>query len=123
MKAKNWIAIGAFVGATSVLLGAFGAHILKSRIGYEQLEIWHTGTLYQALHAGALVLFGLFRSERGTRDFAGWSFFLGSTIFAGTLYGLALGGPTWLGAITPLGGVGMIAGWIDFAIQALASRD
>jgi len=119
MKA-NWIAIGAASGALAVLLGAFGAHGLKSRVTAGDLEIWHTGVQYHALHAIALVLFGLFQERRATSAGPGWSFFLGSFVFSGTLYGIVLGGPRWLGAITPFGGVALIGAWVWFA--ALAAR-
>jgi uncharacterized membrane protein YgdD (TMEM256/DUF423 family) len=113
----NWISIGAALGALAVILGAFGAHGLKERIDADALEVWKTGVLYHALHALALVLYGLFARDRGGR-IAGWCFVLGIAIFSGTLYGLALGGPRWLGAITPVGGVLLIVGWISFAVEA-----
>lgn len=118
MSGNRWIAIGALSGAIAVGLGAFGAHGLKERLTPEMLEIWKTAVLYQALHAPALILFGLFRERAGARDFAGWCFLLGSVLFSFTLYGLALGGEKWLGAITPFGGVLLIVGWLDFAVQA-----
>jgi uncharacterized membrane protein YgdD (TMEM256/DUF423 family) len=115
----NWIAVGALSGALAVVLGAFGAHALKSRVGPDELDIWKTAVLYQATHALALVLFGLFRQRRVASAAPGWCFLAGSAIFSGTLYGLALGGPRILGAITPIGGVLFIAGWLAFAWQAL----
>ena len=118
----NWIAIGAGWGALAVLLGAFGAHGLKSRVSPADLEIWHTGVQYHALHAIALVLFGLFQERRATNSCPGWVFFLGSFIFSGTLYGIVLGGPRWLGAITPFGGVALIVAWVWFAVLAVRGR-
>jgi uncharacterized membrane protein YgdD (TMEM256/DUF423 family) len=118
----NWIAIGALSGALAVVLGAFGAHALKSRVGPDELEIWKTAVQYQATHALALVFFGLFRERRATSATPGWCFLTGSAIFSGTLYGLALGGPRVLGAVTPIGGVLFIAGWILFAVQALRAQ-
>jgi uncharacterized membrane protein YgdD (TMEM256/DUF423 family) len=115
----NWIAIGCASGALAVISGAFGAHALRDRIGPEALEIWKTGVLYQAIHAVALVLFGLFRERASSGAAPGWCFLAGSAIFSGTLYGLALGGPRFLGAVTPIGGVLFIAGWIAFAWQAM----
>jgi len=118
---SRWIAIGAFSGAVAVLLGAFGAHGLKDLVSPQDLEIWKTGVLYHALHSIALVLFGLFQERRGTSSAPGLLFLIGILVFGGTLYGLGLGGPRWLGAITPLGGLAFIAGWILFGVQALRS--
>lgn len=113
---RNWIAIGAVSTAVAVVCGAFGAHALKGRITPEDLSIWQTGVLYHLMHAPALVLYGMF--TRGGRHAAGWCLFTGSVVFSGTLYGLALGGPRWLGAITPIGGVLLIVGWLAFAWEA-----
>ena len=114
--ARNWISIGATSAALAVVCGAFGAHALKQRLAPEDLAIWQTGVLYHLVHAPALVLYGLF--ARGGRHVAGWCFLAGSVVFSGTLYGLALGGPRWLGAITPIGGALLIAGWLAFAWEA-----
>ena len=114
----NWIAIGCASGALAVVLGAFGAHALKERVGADELEIWKTAVQYQMLHALALVLFGLFRERRASSAAPGWCFAVGSAIFSGTLYAIVLGGPRVLGAVTPVGGVLMIGGWILFALQA-----
>ena len=122
MTPRTWIAIGAFSGALTVLLGAFGAHGLKDTAPPEDLAIWQTAVHYQGLHAVALILFGLFARRAGARAFAGWAFLLGALIFSGTLYGMVLGGPRWLGAITPIGGVAMIAGWVAFGLAALGSE-
>jgi uncharacterized membrane protein YgdD (TMEM256/DUF423 family) len=104
VKPRDWIAVGAASGALTVALGAFGAHALKERLAAEDLEIWQTAVHYQGLHALALIAFGLAQQSRPMRGLSGWCFLLGSAIFAGTLYAIALGGPRWLGAITPLGG-------------------
>jgi uncharacterized membrane protein YgdD (TMEM256/DUF423 family) len=117
-----WIAVGAASGALTVALGAFGAHALKARLAPEDLEIWQTAVHYQGLHALALVLFGIAQQVRPARCIGGWCFLVGSAIFAGTLYGLALGGPRWLGAITPLGGALLILGWLAFAWSAARAR-
>lgn len=117
-----WIAIGASSAALAVALGAFGAHGLKERLSADELDIWKTGVLYQALHALALVLYGLFQERRACRGWPGAAFAIGSLVFCGTLYWIALGGPRGLGRITPLGGLAMIAGWIGFAVQAFRNR-
>ncbi|MCY2959903.1 MAG: DUF423 domain-containing protein [Planctomycetota bacterium] len=113
---KNWVAIGALSAALAVVCGAFGAHGLKERVSPEDLAIWQTGVLYHLIHAPALVLYGMF--SRGGKQAAGWCFLAGTAIFSGTLYGMTLGGPRWLGAITPIGGVLLIAGWLAFAWEA-----
>ena len=124
---SKWISIGAFSAAIAVLLGAFGAHGLKAHVSEDDLEVWRTGVLYHTFHSIALVLFGLFQERRRTSSAPGVLFLIGIVIFGLTLYGIGLGGPGWLGAITPLGGLALVAGWILFGIQALrsgnASRD
>lgn len=118
MKGSRWVAVGAVSGALTVGLGAFGAHGLESRLSPEDLALWETAVQYQGLHALALVLVGLWRGQGGKGCAAGWGFLVGSAIFSGTLYAMALGGPRWLGAITPIGGTALIAGWIALAISA-----
>jgi uncharacterized membrane protein YgdD (TMEM256/DUF423 family) len=115
----NWIVVGAIWGFLGVALGAFGAHGLKARVGEQALGWWQTGAQYHLVHALALVATGLLRAQGGRGDAAGWAFLAGSLVFSGSLYVMALGGPRWLGAVTPLGGLGMLAGW---ALLALAAR-
>lgn len=116
---NGWIAAGAVLGGLAVVLGAFGAHALEGRLSPEQEGWWETGVLYHALHASALVLWGLDHARRRRSAAPGWCFLVGAAIFGGTLYGLALGGPRWLGAVTPIGGTLLIVGWGLFALQAL----
>ena len=121
MKA-DWIAIGAAWGGLAVIFGAFGAHALEARLAPADLGLWHTGVLYHALHAPALILFGLFAERRACAGWPGGSLLAGSLVFSGTLYAMALGAPRWLGAITPVGGLLLILGWLGFAILALRSK-
>ena len=114
----NWVAVGAVWGFLAVALGAFGAHGLRSRAGEQALAWWNTGAHYQLAHAVAIVLVGLLRLQTGRGDVAGWAFVLGSLVFSGTLYAMALGAPRWLGAVTPIGGLGMLAGWLALAFAA-----
>ena len=113
----NWIRMGALFGAFAIVTGAFGAHALQARLAPEDLDLWKTAVLYHALHASALVLYGLF-DRNGRGRVAGWSFALGIVIFSGTVYALALGAPKWFGAITPIGGGLLVLGWLAFAVNA-----
>ena len=119
---SSWIAIGAAWGALAIALGAFGAHGLRDRASAPDLEIWKTGVLYHALTALVLIAFGLYSELRGARSAPGLALFIGSVIFSGTLYAMVLGAPRWLGAVTPIGGVAMIGGWVLFASQAWRAR-
>ena len=112
---------GALLAGAAVILGAFGAHALKDRLSPEELAVWETAVQYQAWHALGLVLHGLSLSRttpgahRPGEAWPAWAFLFGIVLFSGSLYGLALGGPRWLGPITPLGGLAFIAGWGLFA--------
>jgi uncharacterized membrane protein YgdD (TMEM256/DUF423 family) len=108
-------AAGAILGGLAVLLGAFGAHALQSRIDVEALGWWHTAVEYQMWHALAVLALGLSGLRR--LRLPAWLFVAGSIIFSSTLYAMALGAPRWLGAITPLGGLAMIAGWLVLAAR------
>ena len=113
----NWMRIAAVVGFTGVTLGAFGAHGLESVLSVgERSEWWGTAVDYHMWHALALLGVGWMVERTGRGAAAGWCFLLGVTVFSGTLYGLGLGGPRWLGAITPLGGVLLLAGWASLGI-------
>jgi len=100
------IMISGLMGAIAITLGAFGAHGLKETFqkNPDALGWWNTATQYLLIHAVAV---GAIRSKRSIYL---WS--IGSLIFSSTLYFMALGGPKWLGAITPLGGILLIAGWV-----------
>jgi uncharacterized membrane protein YgdD (TMEM256/DUF423 family) len=115
------VATGAILGSLAVMLGAFGVHALKSRLGVQQLGWWQTGVQYQMWHALIVTALGL-SGARWAR-LPAWLFAGGALVFAGTLYAMALGGPRWLGAVTPLGGLSLIGGWVLLAWRALASRD
>lgn len=117
----NWIFLGALLGAVSVAAGAFGAHGLAARLDARSLELWETAARYLMYGALTMALVGLLGRMGAVRgiDGAGWCLFLGSLIFSGTVAILALGGPRWLGAITPIGGTLLIAGFLLFAWAAL----
>lgn len=115
-----WVRIGAALGALGVVLGAFGAHGLKSRItDAHLLEVWDTGAKYHLVHAVALVALG---SLVGAPRFTGWAWVVGIGLFSGSLYLMTLTGQLWLGAITPLGGVAFIAGWVWLAWVGAPAR-
>jgi uncharacterized membrane protein YgdD (TMEM256/DUF423 family) len=111
------VRLAALFGFVSVALGAFGAHALEARLTAEGMEWWHTATLYALPHAAAALAAGL--SDRGGYIARGGALLLiGGLIFSATLYAMALGAPRWLGAVTPLGGLGMLAGWALIALSA-----
>lgn len=112
----NWIGVAALNMALAVGLGAFGAHGLKAIANAEQMAWWHTATLYLLVHAVGLVIIGLMIRFNYATQATAWLLQLGIIIFAGSLYAMTLGAPRWFGAITPIGGVLMIAGWIWLAI-------
>lgn len=118
----NFLFLGSFNLMLVVILGAFGAHALKARVTAEQLAWWQTGVQYHAWHALGLLGIGLLllaQPALAPARTAGWLLQAGIVIFAGTLYAMTLGGPRWLGAITPVGGTLMIAGWAVLAWATL----
>ncbi len=114
----NWIGIAALNMALAVALGAFGAHGLKRIVDSQQLEWWHTATLYLFVHALGLLLIGIMIRLQLATQTSAWLIQVGILIFAGSLYAMTLGAPRWFGAITPIGGVLMIAGWLWLAVMA-----
>lgn len=121
---KIFFIIGAVSAAISVALGAFGAHGLRERLTPQLLEIFETGVRYEIYHAFAIlfVAFALTRWQSNLIPLAGWAFVLGTLMFSGSLYLLALTDTRWLGAITPLGGVAFIAGWILLVVGVWQSK-
>ncbi|MGQ0698011.1 MAG: DUF423 domain-containing protein [Panacagrimonas sp.] len=118
--AQSSALIGSVLGFFAVMLGAFGAHALKARLSDEMLTIWKTANEYHFYHALALLLVGLLAREARAPGL-NWSagFFLaGVLVFSGSLYLLALTGTRWLGAITPIGGLLFLAGWVALAWSA-----
>ncbi len=116
IQTGKYIQLAAFLGALAVFIGAFGAHGLESVLEkYGRSETFETAVKYQFYHSLAIllaaVLFQLY-PEKTLLKRSIWSFFMGILIFCGTLYTLALTGINWLGAITPLGGVAFILGWL-----------
>jgi uncharacterized membrane protein YgdD (TMEM256/DUF423 family) len=116
----NWLAIAAINLAAAVMLGAFGAHGLKARLSVEQLGWWHTATEYFFYHALGLLVIGALIRTIPTLDLRLPAGLLqvGILIFCGSLYAMALGAPRWFGAITPIGGLAFILGWLLLAWSA-----
>jgi uncharacterized membrane protein YgdD (TMEM256/DUF423 family) len=117
----------AFAGALSALVavaaGAFGAHALRARLTPDLLSVFETGARYQMYHALALLAAAWLVTVRPGSNapvWAGGLFLLGTVVFSGSLYALALTGQRWFGAITPVGGVAFLAGWGCLAWGALA---
>ncbi|EAW37285.1 DUF423 domain-containing protein [Lyngbya sp. PCC 8106] len=119
---RIFLPIAAILGGLSVMAGAFGAHALSGKISERAIEIFETGARYQMYHALALFLIAVLlrtsQSSQALMNIAGTAFIIGVAIFSGSLYALSLTGIKWLGAITPLGGVALIAGWGCLAIAA-----
>ncbi len=107
----------ASLGFASVALGAFGAHALADVLTPEARGWWDTATAYALAHAVAALAIAILGTPGWLRR-AGWCLALGAALFAATLYALALGAPRGLGAITPVGGVVMLAGWLLAAVSA-----
>jgi len=116
---RRALLLGAISAGIAVAAGAFGAHALKKRLDAEMLTVFETGARYHMY--GALAAMGLaLAAAHGLRtQGAGWMVIAGTSIFAGTLYALALSGVKVLGAITPLGGAAMIAAWIWVLVSAI----
>jgi uncharacterized membrane protein YgdD (TMEM256/DUF423 family) len=116
----GWLSGAGISGFLAVALGAFGAHGLQARLagaadGAKRLGWWETAAHYHLLHALALGLVAFVVARVPAARFAGMAFVLGTLLFAGSLYTMALGGPRWLGAVTPLGGLSLLAGWAILA--------
>jgi uncharacterized membrane protein YgdD (TMEM256/DUF423 family) len=122
--ARRFTVIGAVIGGTAVAVGAFGAHALETRIDAAALAVYETAARYQMYHGLALLVVGIMlRTATGPAlRWAGWFFTVGVVIFSGTLYGVAVLGIRWLGAVTPLGGVSLLLGWGALAWAALTDR-
>jgi uncharacterized membrane protein YgdD (TMEM256/DUF423 family) len=113
-----WLAAG-IDGFAAVVLGAFGAHALKDALGPQATDWWRTAVLYQGLHVAPLLALGLLPGPPRLARLAGIAFLAGTLLFSGSLYALALSGQRWLGAVTPLGGLALLAGWACLAALAL----
>ena len=114
MSQRGAMTVAAGLGFLAVALGAFGAHGLEKILeANDRVDTWETAVLYHFVHTLALLALAV----RGpVPRLVGWSFVIGIAIFSGSLYILSLTGLTWLGVITPLGGVGFLVGWAALAV-------
>lgn len=118
---RLFFALGAGSALVAVAAGAFGAHALRARLAPDLLAVFETGARYHMYHALALLAtaWALARWPGPWPVRAGWLFLAGTLLFSGSLYALALSGVRWLGAITPLGGAAVLAGWACLLLGAL----
>ena len=114
------IAIGSLLAALAVAAGAFGAHMLKTVLDPPMLAVFETAARYQMYHALGMIAVGLagLVLDRPEMARAGWCFVAGVLLFCGSLYCVSLLGIRWMGAVTPVGGVAFITGWILFGWSA-----
>lgn len=129
-RGKNFMLFGIFLAASSVMLGAFGAHGLKGQIEVASLESYKTGINYQMIHALALILFSSMSSLMSSRlgQMGAWTFVIGTLFFSGSIYLLTtrtltgIGFTSILGPMTPIGGMLLIVGWLLFFIAVLKNK-
>jgi uncharacterized membrane protein YgdD (TMEM256/DUF423 family) len=121
---RTFFGLGATSAFIGVAAGAFGAHALQARPAPDLLAVFETGARYQMYHAFGLlaVAWAVARWPGPLAAWAGWLFVAGTVLFSGSLYALALSGIHWLGAITPLGGIAFLAGWVCLVFAAANAR-
>ncbi|MHB8742313.1 MAG: DUF423 domain-containing protein [Sulfuricaulis sp.] len=124
-SAKVFLILGAVNALLAVLLGAFGAHVLKPRLSADLMSVYQTGIHYQLFHALGLLVVGLLATQLPASvplKWSGWLMLAGIVLFSGSLYALSFSGVRWLGAITPVGGTAFIVAWALFIIAILKVR-
>lgn len=122
LSPANVIAIAGLFGLSGVLLGAFGAHGLSARgASPDQLASWQTAVQYLLIHAVALLALGggIRLSDSPWLEWSATAWMIGVILFSGSIFLLVLGGPRWLGPVTPVGGVALIIGWLMVIVGAL----
>ena len=118
--AHIWLISGALLGGAAVCLGAFGAHALSDILDDYSRGIYEKAVFYHFIHALALLVVGILQQQFSHQlNISGISFLLGILLFSGSLYLLAITGMRWLGAVTPIGGLLFIIGWIWIAYQSM----
>jgi uncharacterized membrane protein YgdD (TMEM256/DUF423 family) len=118
---RLFFVIGSLMAFLAVALGAFAAHGLRNRLSADMFTIFEVGVRYHMYHALALlaVAWACSRWPAGGAQYAGWLFLAGIIVFSGSLYILSVTGARWLGAVTPIGGVAFLVGWIILVWSAL----
>ncbi len=120
---KTFFFLGSLSGAIAVMLGAFGSHGLRKRLTSDSMATFEIGVRYQMYHAVAMIAASIASGQWSASSLpsvAGWLFTIGTLLFSGSLYILALTQKRRLGAITPFGGLAFIAGWVCLALPALS---
>mmetsp|Transcript_4632 Transcript_4632/g.8803 ORF Transcript_4632/g.8803 Transcript_4632/m.8803 type:complete len:123 (+) Transcript_4632:27-395(+) len=112
-----WWQVGASSGAIAVILGAFGAHALKAKVDPQMLEVWETANRYHFFHSLAMMLVPMTPAPKVASPRSGWIFATGIILFSGSLYAMVLTGNRKLGAITPIGGLCLIGGWVALGLK------
>ncbi len=122
---RMFLAVGSTSAFLAVAAGAFGAHALRDRLDDSLLAVFETGVRYQMYHALALlaVAWVMDRWGGGLVVWSGWLFVAGTVVFSGSLYLLALTGQRLFGAVTPLGGVALLAGWVALLVGIIRAAD
>ncbi|MFC7391922.1 DUF423 domain-containing protein [Scopulibacillus cellulosilyticus] len=123
---KLFIIFGSAFAFLAVAFGAFGAHVLKAKIGEQHLSVFETGVQYQMMHALGLILIGIlsitvFQGQSSLLNWAGWIMFIGIILFSGSLYMLSTTQLSVFGPITPLGGVAFLVSWLLVIIAFIKS--
>lgn len=124
-NARWFLLLGAANAALAVLLGAFGAHSLKTHLAVDMMAVYQTGLQYHLFHALGLLAAGFALKQIGDSAWlrwSGWLMLAGIVIFSGSLYILSVTGWKWLGAVTPLGGIAFMAAWVLFAVAVMKAR-
>ena len=114
---RGLLAMAGTLGLTAMMLGAFGAHGLRDRLGAAMIEVYRTGVLYHLVHALAVLAVALGADRLRRPRLVAGLFCAGIVVFSGTLYLLAITGMTWLGAVTPVGGLLLMAGWAAVLLE------
>lgn len=116
MNGSQLARLGALLAGIGVMAGAFGAHALEDMVSPERIDTFETAARYQMYHAIALFVLGLKDPALPRAQWIAYLFLAGILLFSGSLYLLVLTDTAWLGAVTPLGGVAFIGGWLLLAI-------
>jgi uncharacterized membrane protein YgdD (TMEM256/DUF423 family) len=116
---RLFLAVGSISALLAVAAGAFGAHALRQRLSPEMLNAFEVGARYHMYHSLALVAVAWASTRWPGAGAAGWLFVAGILVFSGSLYLLGLTGHRWLGAVTPVGGLAFLVGWLLLAWSAL----